>query len=222
MTIASNILRPAIDLEYKRLRETFKFDSYYAIQILIRRLDVVRMFFWNSKHLNEEQVNESREFFNFGWAPLIKLFFLDHDFNKSHHFIQTYQKDYNWADSVILHSGRLAFCRQLLDYEKANLLKFINVTENDFEIKYPNEVIGHAYFERKSVDFFRDEIVERIIKDKKTKNSLNEDEIKLKLREIIKNPYGKFISYETTPEIDEYYNERGHHHILRYSPFFGQ
>lgn len=215
MTIASNILRPAIESDYRKLRETFKFDSYYAIQILIRRLDVVSMFFWDSKHLNEEQVNESREFFNFGWAPLIKLFFNDHNFNKPHQFIQTHEQDYDWADSVILHSGRIAFCRQLLDYEKANLLTFNNVEENEFEIKYPTELIGHAYFERKSVDFFRDEIVERIIKDKKTKNTLSESEIKLKLREIIKNPYGKFISYETTSEIDEYYNERGHHHILR-------
>lgn len=78
-----------------------------------------------------------------------------------------------------------------------------------------NKQIGHAYFERKSVDFYRNEIVGRIIKDKKTKNLLTENEIKLKLREIIKNPFGQFISYATTEEIDEYYNEKGHHHILR-------
>jgi hypothetical protein len=173
------------------------------------------MFFWNSKHQNEEQVNESREFFNFGWAPLMKLFLNDHDFNTPNRFIQTFQRDYDWADSVMLHSGRLAFCRQLLDYEKAKILKFIKTKENEFEIKYPNEQIGHAYFERQSLDFFRKEIVERMINEKKSKLLFNENEIKVKLREIIKNPYGKFISYETTPEIDEYYNERGHQHILR-------
>ena len=215
MTSTSQILNTAIQSDYKKLRETFRLDSYYAIQILIRRLDVVSMFFWNSKHMTEEQVNESREFFNFGWAPLMKLFLHDHNYNIPHQFIQTQQRDYDWADSVILHSGKLAFCRQLLDYEKADLLSFINVAKNEFEIKYPTEQIGHAYFERKSVDFFREEIVNRIIKDKKTKNLLTESEIKLKLRQIIKNPYGKFISYATTEEIDEYYNEKGHHHILR-------
>lgn len=211
----SEILKSAIVDDYKKLRETFKSDSYYAIQIIIRRLDVISLFFWNSKHLNEEQVNESREFFNFGWAPLIKRFFDTHDFDKQHQFIQTREYDYSWADSVILQSGRLAFCQQLLDYEKGSLLKFIQVKETEFEIQYPSERIGHAYFERKSVDFYRDEIVERIIKDKKTKNTLTGDEIKIKLREIITNPYGKFISYNTTEEIDEYYNEKGHHHVLR-------
>ncbi len=215
MTATSEILNPAIQNDYRKLRETFHFDSYYAIQILIRRLDVVSMFFWNSKHMSEEKVNESREFFNFGWAPLIKLFLNEHNYSIPHQFIQTQKRDYDWADSVILHSGRLAFCRQLLDYEKADLLNFISVKENEFEIKYPNEQIGHAHFERKSVDFFKEEIVNRIIKDKKTKNKLTESEIKSKLREIIKNPYGKFISYATTEEIDEYYNEKGHHHILR-------
>ena len=215
MTTASEILTPVIVDDLKKIRDTFKSDSYYAIQIIVRRLDVISLFFWNSKHLNEEQVNESREFFNFGWAPLIKLFFKSHDFDKQHQFIQTSENDYSWADSVILQSGRLAFCQQLLDYEKGNLLKFIQINEKEFEIKYPSEKIGHAYFERKSVDFYRDEIVERIIKDKKTKNRISYDEIKAKLREIIKNPYGKFISYNTTEEIDEYYNEKGHHHVLR-------
>lgn len=215
MTTAFQILNPAIQSDYRKLRETFHLDAYYAIQILIRRLDVINMFFWNSKHLSEGQINEIREFFNFGWSPLMKLFLDDHNYNIPHQFIQTQQQDYEWADSVLLHSGRLAFCKQLLDYEKADLLRFINVKEKEFEIKYPNEQIGHAYFERKSVDFFREEIVERIIKDKKTKNLLTENEIKSKLREIIKNPYGKFISYATTEEIDEYYNEKGHHHILR-------
>jgi hypothetical protein len=215
LTPTAKILNPAIQSEYKKLRETFSHDSYYAIQILLRRLDVISMFFWNSEHLTEEQVNESREFFNFGWAPLLKLFLNDHNFDTPHQFIQTKKQDYDWADSVLLYSGRLAFCRQLLDYEKANLLNFRKTNENEFEIKYLHEQIGHAYFERKSVDFYREQIVEKIIKEKKTKNHLTDSEIKSKLREVIQNPYGKFISYATTEEIDEYYNEKGHHHILR-------
>lgn len=215
MTAISEILKPVIDREFKKLRASFQADSYYAIQILIRRLDVVNMFFWKSEHQTDEQVNESREFFNFGWAPIIKLFLDDLDFHKLHRFIQTSKRDYNWADSVILHSGRLAFCKQILDYEKAKVLKIINTKKNEFEIKYNDDQVAVEYFERQSIGFFRDQIIERLIKEKKSKSSFDENEIKEKLRAIIKNPYSKFISYETTPEIDEYYNELGHHHILR-------
>jgi hypothetical protein len=181
-------LIPAIESDYKKLRETFKFDSYYAIQILIRRLDVLNIFFWNSKHQNEDIVNESRELFNFGWAPLLKLFLNDHDFCTPGILIQTFQQDNDWADGVILHSGKLAFCRQLLDYENAKLLNFINIRANEFKIQYPIEQLGYEYFERLSVDFFRKEIVERMIKEKKSKLQFKEKKLKSKLKEIIKNP----------------------------------
>lgn len=58
------------------------------------------MFFWNSKHLSEEQVNESREFFNFGWAPLMKLLLNDHNFNIPHQFIQNQKRDYDLVGKV--------------------------------------------------------------------------------------------------------------------------
>lgn len=215
MTGISEILKLTINSELKRIKGSFPADSYYAIQILIRRLDVVGMFFWKSEHQNEEQINESREFFNFGWAPIIKLFFDDLDFHKLRPFIQTKKEDYAWADSVMLSSGKLAFCRQILDYEKAKVLEITNAKKNEFEIKYKSNQVGVEYFERLSADFFRDQIVEKIINERKSKLSFSEKEIKEKLRAIIKNPYGKFISYETTPEIDEYYNALGHHRVLQ-------
>ena len=46
----------------------------------------------------------------------------------------------------------------------------------------------------KVYDFYRDMIVERMIDEKKKKDNLNEEEIKVKLREIIRNPKGKYIS----------------------------
>lgn len=211
----SAILRSAIESDYEKLRATFTSDPAHAIQILIRRLDVVSLFFWNSAHQAEDQVMESRGYFDFGWAPLLKLFLDNHDFEIQSHLIQTFPKDNQWADSVMLHSGRLAFCKQLLEYEKAKALEFTNPAENEFEITYKENQVGIEYFERVSADFFTDQIIERIIEEKKKPEQFTDEEIKTKLREIIKNPYGKFISYATTPEIDEHYNELGRHHVLR-------
>lgn len=214
MKRTADILRPIIDRDYQKLRETFRVDPYYAIQILIRRLDFISLFYWNSEQQTPEQVNEFREYFGFGWAPILKAFFNDHDFSKPHHFIATSQKDYNWADSVIIHSGKLAFCNQLLEYEKANVLEFLNHKLNEFEVKYKSEQTGIEYFDRLSAEFFSKHVIGRMIDDKKSKLPFTDEEIKLKLREIIKNPYDKFISYESTPEIDKYYNQKGHIHIL--------
>lgn len=210
----SDILKSAIEKDYKKLRETFTFDPYYAIQILIRRLDVISMFFWSSSHQSEDQINESRAYFEFGWCSLLKLFLNDHNFDLEHHFIQTFQSDYKWADSVIIQSGKLAFCLQLLEYEKANAIEFDNPKINEFSIKHKDENIGLEYFERVSFDFYCNQVLKRMIDERKANLPFSEDEIKTKLRSIIKNPYGNFISYETTPEIDEYYNELGKQHCL--------
>jgi hypothetical protein len=103
----------------------------------------------------------------------------------------------------------------LLDYEKADILEFLKPRENEFEIKYKDDQTAVEYFERLSSKFYTDYIVERTIKEREKQIGLSDDEVKAKLREIIKNPYDKFISYDTTPEIDEYYNHKGHHHVLR-------
>ena len=66
-----------------------------------------------------------------------------------------------------------------------------------------------------SRDFFKEQIIERVIDQKKKDKPFNEQKIKAELRKIIKSPDGKMISYNTSPEIDEYYNQQGHYHVLR-------
>src|SRR5690606_16595813 len=107
-------------------------------------------------------------------------------------------------------AGHIAFLNQLVEYEKAELIKLETPKENEFSFSYIVENAGLEYYDRKSRDFFRDMIVERMIEEKKKKDNLNEEEIKIKLREIIRNPSGKYISYDATPEIDDYYKKKGH------------
>jgi hypothetical protein len=121
----------------------------------------------------------------------------------------------SWADSNIEFSGKIEFCKQLLSYEKAGLIKIISPKENEFTFSYTHEITGIEQFDKMSMDFYKNEIVERIINEKKKAKPFNEEKIKKELRKIIKNPDGKMISYNTTPEIDDYYNQRGHYHILR-------
>jgi hypothetical protein len=208
-------LKTLIADEYKRIRASFDEDSYYAIQILIRRLDALSLFLVESESQTEDEINESRAYLNFGWGPLLKLFLKDIDFHKSHYFIETSSKDIEWADSVIFYAGKLAFCNQILEYEKAKMVEITNPKNNEFAFRYKYGNTSFEYFDKLSANFYKEEIIERIIKEEKLANPFNEKEIKEKLKAIIRNPHGKFISYQSTEEIDGYYNEIGHYHILR-------
>lgn len=215
MNSPSKTLKSIIENETERISSTFSGSSYHAIQNIVRRLDVVIPFFWESDKYSENEVSEFRELFQFGWAPALKPYYMDIDLNVNQPFPEMTPDAVQWADSLIIYYGKLSFCKQLLEYEKANLIRILNPQKNEFTFEYQDENTGIEQYDRISRDFFVNEIVERLIELKKEEKPLDDEKIKKKLRKIISNPKGKYISYATTPEIDEHYNQKGHYHILR-------
>lgn len=211
---ASTYIKEIIKTETLKIKDTFSGPSYHAIQHILRRLDFIMLFYNDAPGKTEQEVEKLREFYNFGWAPALKPFYNDLDINTLEPFPEVYKEAMNWADGIIQFSGHIAFLTQLVEYEKADLIKLSIPKENEISFSYVVENAGLEYYDQKSRDFFRDEIVERAIEQKKKKDNLNKEEIKIKLREIISNPNGKYISYDTTPEIDEYYKKKGHYFIL--------
>lgn len=211
---ASTYIKEIIKTETLKIKGTFSGPSYHAIQHILRRLDFIMLFYNDAPGKTEQEVEKLREFYNFGWAPALKPFYNDLDINTLEPFPEVYKEAMNWADGIIQFSGHIAFLTQLVEYEKADLIKLSIPKENEISFSYVIEKAGLEYYDQKSRDFFRDKIVERAIEQKKKKDNLNKEEIKIKLREIISNPNGKYISYDTTPEIDEYYKKKGHYFIL--------
>lgn len=212
---AATYIKEIIQTETLKIRDTFSGPSYHAIQHILRRLDFIILFYTDPPGKTEQEVDELRELYNYGWAPALKPFYTDLNIYTLQPFPEMYKEAMNWADGVIQFSGHIAFLNQLVDYEKADLIKLSIPKENEISFSYIVENAGLEYYDRKSHDFYRDMIVERMIDEKKKKDNLNEEEIKVKLREIIRNPKGKYISYDATPDIDEYYRKKGHYFILK-------
>ncbi len=216
MTIkASTLLKELVKTESLKIKDTFSGPSYHAIQHILRRIDFIMLFYNDAPNKTEHEVEQLREFYKFGWAPALKPFYNEIDINKFEPFPEMHKEAMNWADGIIQFAGHIAFLKQLIDYEKADLIKLKNPNEYEISFNYIVENVGQEYYDGKSRDFFRDMIIERIIEKKKKKDNLNEEEIKIKLREIIRNPSGKYISYDATPEIDDYYKKKGHYFVLK-------
>lgn len=211
----SELLREKIDAESKVLNFSFGGPSYWAIQNIVRRIDFILPLFHRKDGWTEQQVDEFREFFNYGWAPILKQYYDDINLDINQPFPLMNDRMISWTDSNISLSGRIEFCKQLLAYEQASLITITSPKENEFTFSYSHEATGIERYDRMSLDFFKEQIVERKIDQKKKEKPFDEQKIKAGLRRIIKSPDGKMISYDTTPEIDEYYNQRGHYHILR-------
>jgi len=211
----SELLKQKIDKEAKVLENNFGGESYWAIQNIVRRIDFILPLFWRRDGWSEQEIETYREFFNYGWAPILKQYYTDINLNVYQPFPLMTDEMVSWADSNIQFSGKIEFCKQLLSYEKAGLITITSPIENEFTFSYLHKSTGIEQFDKMSMDFYKEQIVERIITEKKKAKPFDEEKIKEELRKIIKNPDEKMISYETTPEIDEYYNQQGHYHILR-------
>lgn len=211
----SKLLKDKIDEESKIPKNSFGGPSYWAIQNIVRRIDFILPLFHRRDGWTKQQVDEFREFFNYGWAPILKQYYDDINLDVHQPFPLMTDEMISWTDSNISFSGRLEFCKQLLSYEKAGLITIISPKENEFTFSYSHKVTGIEQYDQMSMDFYKEQIIERIIDQKKKEKPFDEQKIKTELRKIIKNPDGKLISYDSTPEIDEYYNQQGHYHILR-------
>lgn len=204
-----------IEKESQLIGTTYGGSSYHAVQHIIRSIDVVLPFSYKSGSLNESQIGGFQDFFEFGWASLLKKYYDRIDINIHEPFPLMTDQLIKWAYSNILFCGKLEFCKQLVAYEKAGLIKITNPKENEFTFSYLKENTGIERFDVMSHDFYKEKIIGQVINDRKKQNQFDEIKIKDELRKIIKNPTGKLISYETTPEIDEYYDKQGHYYVLR-------
>lgn len=153
---ASAYIKEIIETETLKIKDTFSGPSYHAIQHILRRLDFIMLFYYDAPGKTEQEVEELREFYNYGWAPALKPFYNDLDINTLEPFPEMYKEAINWADGIIQFSGNIAFLNQLVEYEKADLIKLSNPKENEFSFSYIVDNAGLEYYDRKSRDFFRD------------------------------------------------------------------
>lgn len=211
----SDKLKEFIEKEIDEIPFDSGIPSYHVIQNIIRRLDVVALFSWDSDEPRDEELTLFKLYFAFGWAPLLKNYYDDIKIDVYQPFTLMMIESKVWVDSLVKYYGKLYFCKQLLAYEKAELIKISEGDKHDFYYEYLNKNNGIERFDRVSKNFFREHIVEKIIERKRKEKGFDKSRLLNELRSIIKSPDGKMISYNTTEFIDDYYNEEGYYQILR-------
>ncbi|WP_044397936.1 hypothetical protein [Lacinutrix sp. Hel_I_90] len=211
----SESLKNILIEESKSLKKLFDYPSYLAIHNLVRRMDVVIPFTSRNSKSQQEDYSEFRAFFDYGWLPLIKHYYSKINLKDNLPFTLMTQELITLCDTSISYSGKIEFCKQLLNYEKADLIKINRENENSFSFTFLHENTGIEQFDNKSFNFYKNRIVEKVIELKKKEKPFDENLIKEKVKNIVSSPDGNMIVYHTTEEIDDFYNQQGHFHMLR-------
>ena len=204
-----------LDEKSKVIGRTFHGTSYMAIQNIIRCIDTTLPFYNHSEVLSAEEVVNFKKIIEYGWPYLLKPYYFDIDIEKHLPFAIMTDELVKWSLSNLVYCGKIAFCRQLLSLEKAKMITLSKEDSSHFTFSYcTNESNDIEFLDRESFDFYTDKIASQFVREKRQAKSFNEEKIKEDFRKLITNPFGKLISYDTNPEIDDFYNEEGHYRLL--------
>lgn len=213
---ASEELSAILDEKNKLLGLRYPGPSYHAIQNIIRCIDLILPFYGASKEdsVAQVEIQNFKTFVSYGWPQLLKPYYYDINIDTHLPFPIITDELIEWTIANLVFSGKIEICRQLISYEKAGLLRMDKDAENNFTFSYTHEFTGVEQYDRLSADFYKKEIVSRIIKDRRKAKPFDEEKIKSAFDKLILNPLGELISYNTNSEIDDYYDEEGHYRLL--------
>jgi len=197
----------------KIIGTTYDGPSYHAIQNIIRCIDAFLSIPSFSNELLPKEMEEFKELVCFGWPQLLKPYYHDIDIDVHASFPVMTDDLIEWTISNLIGSGKIQLCKHLISYEKAGIAK-IEKKENNFTFSYLHELFGVEEFDKNSAKFYKKEIARRIADDRRKAKPFDVDRIRAEFDKLILNPLGELISYDTTPEIDDYYNEEGHYQLL--------
>lgn len=205
MVTAAENLERLINDELSTLDNAFEGNSFYAIVSLIRAIDTLHGY-------NTPSTLELGK--NYGWNLMMKSFYSKLDLNSEFPFFDTDIETDQWITNTLHICGKIGYCLQLLDCNRALLIEIFSESKNEFSYKYTNQLTDVEFFDRQDFEELRKLITEKIVSERKKDDKISESEVINEFSKLITNPFGKYISYDTNPKIDEFFRKKGHYHLL--------
>lgn len=211
-------LRELLHTEEQRVLATFPaVERRIAVLDLIRSID--HFFLWQNSR-GERITQNEEEFasvFIYGCNKVLQLFLDESAERDMVPLSKSTESTRNWAESAVYHCGRIATCEMLLDWEKARLGKFV-IRDGTTYFECTDRAIGIEGYEVDEFHWLRGFVAnhQQGFVDSLT-NCL--PEIHQMMMPLVRPWREHYIAYETTPEIDSYYEQRG---VLQCQIMFGQ
>lgn len=214
----SGELRDLVRAEERTVLNAFPpVERRVAVLELVRSIDHFHLWQNSPREETASREEEIDSFFIYGCNKALQLF-LD---ESSHHdmvpLTKSTEETRKWADFILYHCGRIAICEMLLDCERAQLGKFV-AHDGAIRCEYTERPIGLELYEAEEFDWFQSSVAEH---KQPVMDSLIEmrPQIEQLMTPLVRRWREHYIGYQTTPEIDAYYEQRG---ILQCQIMFGQ
>lgn len=208
----ATILKNLVEEEERKILAAFKADKRVALFELIRAID---FYFIYSLSLRDEKKfnewNESKEniFIEFGINTALSLFVGEHCYQRGYLLGPSTLETKNWAASVIQRCGRVGACKMILDMNRFNLSK-LEILPNHL-IRYtpvPMKYIALERMEAEEFGIFR-KLADEMDEKEWSELLARRTEMIDHMTKYVEPWREHYIRYDTSPEIDEYYEQMG-------------
>jgi len=198
-------------------------DTFPSVERRIAVLELIRSIdrFYlrqNSRTESDTQREEETDmFFIYGCNKALELFLDESTQKEMVPLTRSTEETRAWADSMLYHCGQIAVCESLLDCERAQLGQFLN-HNGTIRFEYTERTIGLEAYEADHFYWLRGFVAGH---EQSRMDSLIEmlPRIEQMMTPLVRPWRDHYIGYETTPEIDSYFQQRG---VLRCQIMFGQ
>jgi len=157
----------------------------------------------SARHQKDDVVEFCRQ----GADKAISLFMDDSCRQRRAPIFPSDDRTIQWAFSVLQHCGRIASCEKLLDYERAGLGRFFH-NNGELQFEYTPKYVGLEAIENDESKWILDEVADT---QEPALNLLDSAQpgIHERMKKLVYCWADHFIGYNTAPEIDEFFDQRG-------------
>ncbi|MEZ4726961.1 MAG: hypothetical protein R3E79_07495 [Caldilineaceae bacterium] len=211
-------LRTLIHYEEHRILKSFPLERRKGLIDIVRSMDLLWFSYKMGANPDIDQVAETIKLFSYGLNKALFLFMDASCSLPGYPLGRSNKESQQWADSVLLHCGRLGAFELILEICRVGLGSIWREKPNVYHFAYASGPLGIEAFEAEDFVWRLESVAHR--------QTLQHMALEAKQARIWESMFNSvdvwrkdYIMYDTNPEIDDFYSEVGFLHSER---MFGQ
>ncbi|MBS1519874.1 MAG: hypothetical protein JST50_02665 [Bacteroidetes bacterium] len=214
-------LNTLVEKELKRAREELvsRDQAYLDLIEILRHLDsaFIKGFLGKTGTIQEAVYFES---IRFAWVSLASYYLKHIDALQAQLTYSSTEEQRTWAAHLLGWTGDLERVNRFNFAAYLNLLSIEETAPNIFSLKFSHDIPDKEGYDRASYNYVQN-MIER-------QNQGGRQRVTAKFKAIRKQMIansglsiiaGKFIAYQTTPDVDKYFSDLGYYHFIKQKAF---
>ena len=201
-----NVLKNLIVEQEQRILASFPSDKRLALFELTRAIDI---YFRYLLALQEPETKDERHYLReFGWHKALSLFIGEHCYQSGVLLVQSSKDLQQWADSVLMHCGRLGICEWILGLSRYGLGKIWMPSDREIRFAVNGKFVGLEAIEAEEFGILS-RLADEMDKQACSQMLASRNTMISRMSKLVKPWRRYYIQYNTAPDIDSYYETLG-------------